>query len=30
VLPYLLQRASLDGRADDVRPELAPMQPPAF
>ena len=30
VLPYMMQRASLEGRADDVRPELAPMQPPAF
>jgi len=30
VLPYLVQRASLDGRAEEVRPELAPMQPPAF
>jgi hypothetical protein len=27
---YMLQRATLDGRADEVRPELAPMQPPAF
>jgi hypothetical protein len=27
---YMLQRASLDGRADEVRPELSPMQPPAF
>jgi hypothetical protein len=30
VLPYLVQRASLDGHAEEVRPELAPMQPPAF
>ncbi|EHR72229.1 hypothetical protein BurJ1DRAFT_3421 [Burkholderiales bacterium JOSHI_001] len=30
VLPYLVQRASLDGRADDLRPELAPLQAPAF
>jgi len=30
VLPYLVQRASLDGRADEVRPELAPLQTPAF
>jgi hypothetical protein len=29
-LPYLVQRASLDGHAEEVRPELAPMQPPAF
>ena len=28
--PYMLQRASLDGRADDVRPELSPFRPPAF
>jgi len=25
-----VQRASLDGHAEEVRPELAPMQPPAF
>jgi hypothetical protein len=30
VLPYLVQRASLEGKAEEVRPELAPMQPPAF
>ncbi|MEO8627890.1 MAG: hypothetical protein ABI612_07280 [Betaproteobacteria bacterium] len=30
VLPYLVQRASLDGHAEEVRPELAPLQPPAF
>ena len=30
VLPYLVQRACLDGHAEEVRPELAPMQPPAF
>ncbi len=30
VLPYLVQRASLDGHAEEVRPELAPMQPPLF
>jgi hypothetical protein len=30
VLPFMQQRASLDGRADDVRPELVAMQPPAF
>jgi hypothetical protein len=30
VLPYLVQRASLDADAEEVRPELAPMQPPAF
>lgn len=29
-LAYMVQRASLDGRADEVRPELAPMQPPSF
>lgn len=29
-LPYMLQRAALDGRADDVRPESAPMRAPAF
>jgi hypothetical protein len=30
VLPYMVQRASLDGHAEEVRPELASMQPPAF
>lgn len=30
VLPYVVQRASLDGHAEEVRPELAPMQPPLF
>ena len=29
-LPYMIQRASLDGRADEVRPELAPFRAPAF
>jgi hypothetical protein len=29
-LPYMIQKASLDGRADEVRPELAPFRPPAF
>jgi hypothetical protein len=28
--PYMLQRASLEGSAEEVRPELAPMRPPAF
>jgi len=27
---YMVQRASLVGRADEVRPELAPLRPPAF
>jgi hypothetical protein len=27
---YMVQRASLEGSADEVRPELAPMRPPAF
>jgi hypothetical protein len=27
---YMVQRASLEGRADEVRPELAPFSPPAF
>ena len=29
-LPYMIQKASLDGRADEVRPELAPFKSPAF
>jgi hypothetical protein len=29
-LPYMIQRASLEGRADEVRPELAPLRAPAF
>ena len=29
-LPYMIQKASLDGRADEVRPELSPFRPPAF
>jgi hypothetical protein len=27
---YMVQRASLDGHAEEVRPELAPFRPPAF
>lgn len=27
---YMVQRAALEGSADEVRPELAPMRPPAF
>ncbi len=27
---YMVQRASLEGSPDEVRPELAPMRPPAF
>lgn len=27
---YMVQRASLDGDAEEVRPELAPFRPPAF
>jgi hypothetical protein len=27
---YMVQRASLEGDAAEVRPELAPMRPPAF
>jgi hypothetical protein len=29
-LAYMIQRALLDGRADEVRPELAPFRPPAL
>jgi hypothetical protein len=29
-LPYMIQRASLDGRADEVPPERSPFRPPAF
>jgi len=27
---YMIQKASLEGSADEVRPELAPFRPPAF
>jgi len=27
---YMVQRASLVGHAEEVRPELAPFRPPAF
>jgi hypothetical protein len=29
-LPYMVQKASLEGSADEARPELAPFRPPAF